>query len=100
MVVQELLQSGYRKVDARNPQGLSALHLACLTGNEAIVKELLAAGAKVKVRDSEGLSPLHVSISLVKVKIGKKNLVTFSKPRQLRTLCSRALPLNRRFVSS
>uniref|UniRef100_A0A6A7G0H4 Tyrosine-protein kinase n=2 Tax=Hirondellea gigas TaxID=1518452 RepID=A0A6A7G0H4_9CRUS len=71
VVVRELLQSGYRKVDARNPEGLSALHLSCLTGNAECVKELLSAGAKVKVRDSEGLSPLHYVCRL-----NKANLVT------------------------
>ena len=65
VVVKELLKSGYRKVDARTPEGLTALHLSCLSNSEEIVQELLGAGARVKVRDKEGLSPLHVSLGSI-----------------------------------
>ena len=63
VVVRELLRSGYRKVDARNPDGLTALHLACLKTDTDVVRALLEAGARVRVRDSGELSPLHVGLS-------------------------------------
>lgn len=61
-VVSELLKSGYRKLDAKNSSGQTALHLACINGNEEIVRLLLEAKINANVRDQEGLTPLQVHL--------------------------------------
>lgn len=60
-VVSELLNCGYRSFDAKNQDGQTAMHLACIAGNDRLVEKLIASGANVNCRDSEGNSPLHVS---------------------------------------
>lgn len=46
-------------VDARDKQGRTPLHDACLKGHDATVKLLLDRGAKVNARDENGATPLH-----------------------------------------
>lgn len=60
-VVSELLKCGYRNVDAKNQDGLTAVHLACRCANEQLVAMLIASGANVNCRDKGGNTPLHVS---------------------------------------
>lgn len=60
-VVSELLKCGYRNFDAKNQDGLTAVHLACRYGYEQLVAKLIASGANVNCRDKEGNTPLHVS---------------------------------------
>lgn len=59
IVVSELLKSGYRKLDVKDSNGQTALHIACMKGNDDIVKMLLNAQAGVQARDQEGLTALH-----------------------------------------
>ena len=62
VIVSELLKTGYRKIDARNNSGQTALHIACIKGEEEVVRLLLQAGACCMARDQEGFTALHVSI--------------------------------------
>ncbi|RXG54558.1 Tyrosine-protein kinase shark [Armadillidium vulgare] len=80
-VVSELLKSGYRKIDAKNNCGQTALHIACTKGNLELVRLLLEANANVDVRDQDGMTPLqhacrHNYPSIVHLLIteGKANL--------------------------
>lgn len=52
-------------LDAKDEDGRSAVHLACIVDKnaEAILEKLINAGANVNCRDQEGNSPLHVSTS-------------------------------------
>ena len=56
--VQELIKDG---ADINQPQGdsLTPLHLAFLTGNEAIARVLLEKDATLKVKTADGWTPLH-----------------------------------------
>lgn len=49
------------KIDAENPQGWNALHVACVSGATEVVEELLRAGARPDVREPNGLAPLHLA---------------------------------------
>lgn len=57
-LVRTLIDEG-ADVDATDPDGRSALHLAVLGGNEEIAGMLLAAGARVDLADENGWTPLH-----------------------------------------
>lgn len=61
-VVSELLKSTISyTIDAKNQDGQTAVHLACLHADAAMLKELLERGANVNCRDTQGNTPLHVS---------------------------------------
>lgn len=56
--MRELLQSDYN-IDAKNQDGQTALHLACLEGEPKIALELLDRGASPNCLDGKGHTPLH-----------------------------------------
>lgn len=58
-IVDLLLKSGSAKVDLRDRQGMSPLHLACLAGNGASVKTLLDHGSCTTMQDNGGCHALH-----------------------------------------
>lgn len=60
VIVSELLQCGYRNIDAKNQNGQTAVHLACQNGIESILNKLIDSGANVNCRDKDGNTPLHV----------------------------------------
>ena len=47
------------EVNARGEDGDSPLHIACLYGQEAVVKECVKRGADVNARDEDDSTPLH-----------------------------------------
>lgn len=61
VVVSELLKCGYRNLDAKNQYGQTAMHLAALHGDEAMLNLLLNAGVNVNCMDTDNYMPLHVS---------------------------------------
>lgn len=61
-VVTELLKSGYRNLDAKDQDGRTAIHLACMYKvDPKILQLLIENGATVNGRDIKGNTPLHVS---------------------------------------
>ncbi|XP_068223675.1 tyrosine-protein kinase HTK16 [Palaemon carinicauda] len=60
-IVSELLKSGYKKLDDKNNNGQTALHIASMKGHVEITEMLLKASALVEVRDGEGVTPLHLA---------------------------------------
>lgn len=58
-VVSEMLKSGYSNIDAKNQEGQTAVHLACQIQQEAILQQLIEAGANLTGRDIRGDTPLH-----------------------------------------
>jgi ankyrin repeat protein len=48
-------------VDNGDAEGRSALHFAVLFGHEAVVNELLLAGARIEQRDILGRTPMHMA---------------------------------------
>lgn len=42
-------------------EGSTSLHLACLSGNNRVVKKLLLKGAKKKIPDNKGLIPSDIA---------------------------------------
>lgn len=59
MVVNELLRVGYA-TEAKDEDGRTAVHLACLAGHTELLAALLAAGAAPSGPDVSGRHPLHV----------------------------------------
>ncbi len=49
------------KIDAENPQGWTALHVACACGAVEVADELVRAGGRIDARESDGLAPLHLA---------------------------------------
>jgi len=47
------------KVDKRNAKGETQLHVACIKGDEASVRQILDSGANPNTRDHAGWTPLH-----------------------------------------
>ena len=60
-IVSELLECGYRSLDAKNQLGQTAVHLAAKDGTDDILTKLIQSYASVNCRDTEGYTPLHVS---------------------------------------
>ena len=56
-LTREALQQG-AKVNARDEDGATALHVACRYEKPEVVRELLAHGAAVDVKDARGVTPL------------------------------------------
>lgn len=46
---------------SHHPAGNTALHIACLAGQEAVAKALLAAGAKADAQSAAGFTPLYMA---------------------------------------
>ena len=64
--VSRCLKAG-AKVNARDKDGLTPLHMAAAkNATPAVVKVLLANGAKVNARNKDGGTPLHVSAAFSK----------------------------------
>lgn len=61
-LVTEMMKTSYRNLDAKDEQGMTAVHLACKHQvDPEILKLLIERGAAVQTRDSSGNTPLHVS---------------------------------------
>lgn len=57
------LSAGGSDIDKPAPyKGRTALHIACLEGNDMIVQHLIEAGANVMARDDELDTPLHLAL--------------------------------------
>lgn len=65
IVVSELLKCGYRNVDAKNQNGQTAMHLAALHSDEAMLNLLLNVDVNVNCMDTDNYMPLHVRIYLI-----------------------------------
>lgn len=59
-IVSELLECGYRSLDAKNELGQTAVHLAAKDGANEILTKLIENNASVNCRDIAGYTPLHV----------------------------------------
>jgi tyrosine-protein kinase shark len=61
-VVKEMLKMSYRNLDAKDENGMTAVHLSCKHSvSPEILQLLIDRGANVATRDSYGNTPLHVS---------------------------------------
>jgi ankyrin repeat protein len=49
-------------VDARDAEGMTALHVAAENGDAATVRALLACGADVNARDNYGMTPVYIAV--------------------------------------
>ena len=62
-------------LDIQDCYGLTALHLACMTGNLDVVRALVKEGAKMELKDDAGQTPLQVA------KLNKNAIIeTFVEP--------------------
>lgn len=62
-VLRMLLENGY-PVDYVDPRGSTALHVAVMSGQDAVVRTLLEKGADTEILDDEGDTPLLLAIQL------------------------------------
>lgn len=65
-IVNEVLLSNSTKINAKDQNGRTAVHLACLLNNnqaEIFLESLIRGGATVNSRDVDGNTPLHVIIA-------------------------------------
>lgn len=61
-VVKEILTTSYRNFDAKDENGMNAIHIAAIHKvNPEILKILIEKGASVTSRDSKGNTAMHVS---------------------------------------
>ena len=51
------LENGLKIINQQDMEGMTALHLAAMTGNIRIAKKLLLKGADKNLRDSRGITP-------------------------------------------
>lgn len=58
--VKQLLANG-QDVNARNSDGLTALHTACIDGKYQMCQLLVTHGANINAADNEGWTPLHAA---------------------------------------
>jgi hypothetical protein len=66
LAVRQLSALGSTRSDIDKPapyKGRTALHFACLEGNDMIVQHLIEAGANVMARDDELDTPLHLALN-------------------------------------
>lgn len=63
-VVSAILKDKNRSLDAKNQDGQTAIHVACIHSNEEILKLLLSVDQNVNCMDTSGNTPLHVSYCL------------------------------------
>jgi len=49
-------------VNAKDSTHMTALHLACVSGNVAISKMLLERGADIRAKSTELMTPLHIAV--------------------------------------
>ena len=63
MVVQVLLQHPDIVLNASNDQGATALHLAAVKGNEALIRSLLLAGANPSMGDRKGRTAENLAVA-------------------------------------
>lgn len=61
-VVKEILTTSYRNFDAKDENGMTAVHIAAINKvNPEILKLLIEKGAALNSRDSKGNTAMHVS---------------------------------------
>ncbi len=61
-VVKEILTTSYRNFDAKDENGMTAMHIAAINKvNPEILKLLIEKGAAINSRDSKGNTAMHVS---------------------------------------
>lgn len=62
--IAEILLKHFAEVNAQDEEGITPLHLACLSGNLPMVKKLLSwPGVSVELKDSTGSTPAHQAAS-------------------------------------
>lgn len=61
-IVQDILSRHILKLDSRNSNGSSALHIACEKGNKDAVVMLLEHGASVRISDGRGNNIFHLAV--------------------------------------
>lgn len=77
--VRQLLREDASRLMARDEDGVTPLLWACDRGHEALVTELLNAGAKVNETDGSGMTPLHYACMCSHVEIVKLLLARGAK---------------------
>lgn len=67
-IVKEILTTSYRNFDAKDENGMTAVHIAAMNKvNPEILKILIEKGATVNGRDSKGNTAMHVSQIFLKL---------------------------------
>lgn len=75
LVVQVLLEQPEVALNVSNDQGATALHLAAVKGNEALIRSLLLAGADPSMGDRNGRTPESMAVAA-----GHENVARLLRP--------------------
>lgn len=80
VVVKELLRVGYA-TEAKDEDGRTAVHLACLAGHAELLAALLAAGAAPSGPDCSGRHPLHYACEWEDAEMAEELLMAGASPQ-------------------
>jgi ankyrin repeat protein len=79
-IITLMLERKWVDIEMRNPNGLTAIHLAAVAGNQTTVRRLLDAGANINAIDNEGLTALDYAIAEGEKTMERLLLASGAKP--------------------
>ena len=61
--VEKILSENPSMINAKNPEGMTPLHIAVQNKNEELAALLMKNGPDINIKDNNGITPLHVAVN-------------------------------------